>query len=456
MNILQDSRAETRFSGIRTASQRIAAPILAAFVLCGCPTHRLMEKTPVMLDVDLESLEKAHFDELLQHVLPEGLVVYMRRDPGTLRELYRQAASQADGAYFNGCMLAMLSFKYAATGDLEALDLALKAFDAHHFLVSGSGYPGLVARSFGKMRPSDPGYVFRKDSSGDALSGWLFGTSVFLRHIDDPARKSLAAEDLRAIVRHMRKHDLKIHSSENEPTPYGYFKRPVFLVPIGHRAAAMMALSPLALAANPADSDCLAFRAFLEEKGYPGQCGAFYSWFPHHADNSMMYVMNLLTALMNDTSTRNRAFYLQGMEEFWERVHDWQMAFFGLAYKYSGGASEPDSMRDSIERLRNVPRRYRQTSGEDGGDRRRGSIVPIERRPMTSSYWAQNPWIESADPAGDPGPVSRCRLDFLLAYWFGRCMGEYEPAGEGPGRPDESPGPRGIRTGSISQGRRLP
>ncbi len=408
---------------------RAAAGFLApACIFAGCAIHGSAEITPITRDSSLEFIEQSCFSELVSHILPEGLVVYSRPDPCTLRDLYRRGAIQADGAYFNGYLLAALSLKYAVTRDETVRGLAFAAWSAHHRLVAESGYPGLVARSFGKKDPSDANCVFRRDGSGDGLCGWLFGAGVFARLAADPARRAEAALDLREIVRHMARHDLRIHVSENEPAPYGDFGTPVLAVSIGHRAAAMEALASLALRLNPADPECLRFRRLLDERGYPAQFAAFHSWFPHHADNSMMYAMNLVTAVWNQENADYRARYLEGAEEFWERVHDWQMAFYGLAYKFAGGRARPESIRDSIDRLANLPVRHLARKGENRMVKARMRIVPIERRPSTSSHWAQNVWLELAPGLREPAGAATCRLDFLLAYWLGRYMGEYAPS----------------------------
>jgi hypothetical protein len=402
---------------------RILIPL--TLLTAGCPTHQVLLKTPVRKDVDLAAVERAHFEELESHLLPEGLVVYMKRPPGTLRELYRQGTVQADGAYFQGYLLAMLSLKWAVTRDRTVVALARRAWDAHHRLVAGSGYPGLVARSFGKNHPAEPGYIFRSDGSGDALVGWIFGTCIFVHLVDDPARRAEAAADARAVVRHMVKHDFKIHMAEEQPTKYGNFKTPVAGIPVGHYGMAMMALANLAVKLNPGDRECMDFLKKLVRSDYHRQSRSFYSWFPHHADNTMMYAMSLVAAWWCDETPRRRKYYLEGAEEFWTRTHDWQMAFYALAYKFVGGNRLPASRRDAIDRLRNLPQDYHQFRSQKQNTVKRKRIVPLERRPQTSSYWAQNVWKELTRRQGPLDPIARCRLDFLLAYWFGRYLGEY-------------------------------
>jgi hypothetical protein len=52
-------------------------------------------------------------------------------------------------------------------------------------------------------------------------------------------------------------------------------------------------------------------------------------------------------------------------------------------------------------------------------------VVPLERRPSTTTYWSKSPRLELVGHAGEPGPVRIARIDFLAAYWFGRWHGFY-------------------------------
>jgi len=402
---------------------------LALAFLCGCPTHNLLRETPLKWDVNLAEREAAHWTELQTHLLPEGLVVYMKRPPYDTAALYRQGTVQADGAYFSGYVLATLCFKWKVTGDPALLEQAKKVWDAHHFLVTGSGYPGLVARSFGKNDPNDEAYVFRKDGSGDGLIGWMFGTTAFVRLVDDPVRRQQAAADVKAICEHLRKHDLKIYEHDGKPTPYGNFKTPVVGVPIAHYALPMCGLAALAVYLNPNDEACAEFQRWINEQHYPRQTQYFYPWFPQAADNSCAFALNLVTAWWNDENEHRRGFYRQGADAFWARCYDWQMALFALCYKFTGGDDHSSHIRDGIDRLRNVSPYYRQLVDEKRKEH--AAIVPIEDRPFSSAIWTRDVWDELLSQEGERVDVYRSRQDFLLAYWFGRYLGEYGEAGDG-------------------------
>lgn len=403
--------------------------VLVAFVavalLSGCPTSQLLRETPVM-GTDLVVVEKAHTQEIQTHLLPEGLLIYSKRPPGDLKALYKQGTVQADGAFHNGIYLAALSLKYAVTKDPADQAKAIACWKGHHLLVTGSGYAGLVPRSYGKNDPSDPALTYRRDGSGDQQGGWLFGTNLFVKFAADDASRAEAAADVKAIAMHMRKHHLKIYQDEDNPTPLGDFNTPVFGVPIGHYGVAMMALANLALKLNPGDGECEAFLNWLIEKDYHRQAQYFYWWFPHAAFNTNMYAMNLITVWMNDESPHRREFYKKGADAFWERCHAWQMAFFAEAYKFVGGTDHSSSIQDSIDRLKNLTQRYNPWADEYQYTKSHVKVVPIEDRPTPSTAWSSSAYEELTRREGGDPTLDWSRQDFLLAYWLGRHMGFYQ------------------------------
>lgn len=401
-----------------------AAVIGLVLGFAGCDSNELLRETPVM-DTDLVAVERTNAQEIQSHLIPEGLLIYAKRPPGDLKALYKQGTEQADGAFHNGLYLAALSFKFAVTKDPVDQARAIACWKAHHLLVAGSGYSGLVARSYGKVDPSDPTLTFRRDGSGDGQGGWLFGTNWFTKLAADDVSKAEAAADVKAIALHMRKHHLKVYQDENTPTPYGDFNTPVMGVPIGHYGVAMMALANLALKLNPGDGECEAFLNWLIEMDYHRQAQYFYPWFPHSAANTFMYGMNMITLWSNDESPHRREFYRKGADEFWARSHSWQMAFYALSYKFVGGSDHASDIADAIARLRNLTQRFNPYADQYQHTKEHNKVIPLESRPVTSTEWSSSAYDELLKAEGGDPSLDYSRQDFLLAYWFGRYLGEY-------------------------------
>jgi hypothetical protein len=281
-----------------------------------------------------------------------------------------------------------------------------------------------VGRTFGKRHPGDKEYEVRDDSSGDQVTGFVWGTWWALSLLDDPEVRQGAALDTKALVRHLRLHGMKIHRRAFEPTKHGDYDVDFFgVMPIGHRAVGALAVALVAAAANPGDAECEAFLDDLFRKEYPGKTRYVYSWFPHSAANTVNYLLNLYLTWRLDDSPQRRGFYAEARDSAWDLSHAWQMAFYAGLVKAMGGMEHPGELEDALRRLRNLPDRHVQFREER--DAWRVDVVPIERRSSSSTWWSHSPRRELTGHAEGEEPVRIARVDFLAAYWFGRWAGFY-------------------------------
>jgi hypothetical protein len=134
---------------------------------------------------------------------------------------------------------------------------------------------------------------------------------------------------------------------------------------------------------------------------------------------------------MNDQTPHRRKFYKMGGDAFWKRVYDWQNALYACAYKFMGGDDKESYIQDSFDRLRNLSDRYYQVQDEEKYTKAHMAIVPLEDRTMSSFLWSRNVYDELTKKDGPPDQsVSFYRMDFLIAYWFGRYLGQYQSTEE--------------------------
>ncbi|MHC4600883.1 MAG: hypothetical protein ACYS47_17970 [Planctomycetota bacterium] len=401
---------------------RALLPLLLLFCLPAASCFpSAAEETPVA-DVRLADLEKRHREETRTHLLPEGLIVYRMDWPDSLAKRYNRACRQADGAYFQGLYAASLAQRAALTGDADAREEALKAYLALHRLMVQSGYEGLVARSFGKRSLDDEGYEVRNDASGDQVTGFVWGTYWAWKCLPLEEVRRHASADMTALVAHLRRHDLKVHRSPDEPTRFGDYDADVLgIVPIGHRAVGALAIALVArlVCDGPAGTD---FFGELVKKDYHRFARYFYPWFPHSSANTVNYLLNLYLTWVLDESPHRRSFYAVGRESAWRLTHLWQMSLYAALYKAMEGKEEARDREDALRRLRNLPTRY--TWFRDEIVRWRANVVPLERRPSCTTFWSKSPRLELMEH-GKPWPVRIARIDFLVAYWFGRFHGYY-------------------------------
>lgn len=388
----------------------------AVWFLAGCHPG-VAARTPVA-DVMLADRAADCLAEARTHLLPEGLLVYRMDWPDTEAKRYRRARRQADGAYFQGLYVGALAQRAALTGEAADREEALAAWRALHRLMTGSAYDGLVARTFGKRAEEGAALEFRDDCSGDQITGFVWGQYWALKLLDAEEVAEGAAADLKALVAHLERHDLKVHRRPDEPTRFGDYRVDVAgMVPIGHRAVGALAVALVALLACPDEPAVAAFLDRLLAAGYPAKVRWFYPWFPHSSANTINYLLNLYLVWELDADPGRRAFYEGGREEAWELTRLWQMPFYAALVRAMGGARDLELVDDTLRRLRNLPHRH--TWHEDEEVRWRLQVVPLERRPSSTSHWSQSPRLELVG-RGEEAPVRIARVDFLSAYWFGR------------------------------------
>ncbi|MCU0722720.1 MAG: hypothetical protein MUC63_03760 [Planctomycetes bacterium] len=408
-------------AALRAAAAATAVLVLAG-VLAGCRLGAA-ERTPVA-EASLRERAGRSLEESRLHLLPEGLLVYRMDWPDSLETRYRRASAQADGAYFQGLYVAVLCQRAALTGKPEDREEALRAYRALRLLMRWSGYEGLVARTFGKPEPGARSYRVRDDSSGDQVTGFVWGTYWALALLDEPEVRQGAAADTRALVGHLRRHGLKVHRRAGEPTPYGEYDVDVLgVLPIGHRAVGALAIALVARLANPDDAECGEFFDELVRRDYHRKARWFYSWFPHSAANTVNFLLNLFLAWRLDDAPHRRAFYAEARDAAWDVSHGWQMALYAALVQAMGGAGHPEDRVDALARLRNLPDRHAWFTDESVSWRL--SVVPLERRPSSTSYWSCSAQRELTGRAEGEEPVRIARVDFLAAYWFGRWAGIY-------------------------------
>ncbi|GEM_PF-3076193 len=406
----------------RPRSSKAVSLLLLALLASGCLPFPARH-TPIA-DVDLFARAEEHLEEARKHLLPEGLLVYRLDWPDTLEKRYRRARRQADGAYFQGLYTAALAQRAALMKTQKARKEALQAYRALHRLMALSGYEGLVARTFGKDRPDDEAYVVRDDASGDQVTGFVWGTWWALKALGEEAVGRDASGDMKALVAHLVRHEGKIHRRPDEPTKYGDYDADVAgVVPVGHRAVGALAVALVARFAAPDDPACKAFFDRLVQKDYHRKAAWFYPWLPHSAANTVNYLLNLYLVRTLDESPHRRRFYDEGRDSAWTLSHDWQMPFYASLFKALGGSGPPEELDDTLQRLANLPARH--TWFRDEEVHWRSRVVPLEKRPSTTSYWSKSPRKELTGHAGVEEPVRIARIDYLVAFWFGRWHGHY-------------------------------
>ncbi|RZP28942.1 hypothetical protein EVA25_02475, partial [bacterium] len=139
---------------------------------------------------------KAHLLEvdLAERFLESGQVRVRRRLPSDERPF--MTFNMSDTAYMTGIYCAMQTWRFLATGEVQANERATEAASALVHLVEVTGQPGLLARASipadarwfddGVWRETpDTRYRWRGNVSSDQVDAFVFGLYVYSEHLAD-------------------------------------------------------------------------------------------------------------------------------------------------------------------------------------------------------------------------------------------------------------------------------
>jgi hypothetical protein len=181
----------------------------------------------------------AYFDRVARerHIAGDGLLRNLRlnEDLDSVELWYHVENT----ILWSGMYLASQSFRYAVTGEQEAVENARRVVDALHQLTLVTGSSGLYGRSMlnpevsynpippehsgwsDSPAPGFEGWRFRNDVSKDGYAGLMFGYAAAMEHLDDPQLLADVRARLREIIDHLVGNGLQIIDISGEVTEHG-------------------------------------------------------------------------------------------------------------------------------------------------------------------------------------------------------------------------------------------
>ncbi len=217
------------------------------------PDDEVLDVVPAgdssVLVLTTEGLAAIHFKEMTLHekaLYYEGQVrarhirngfnaTLTGMDAGDLSTGYL-ADSDNDGLW-TSLYLAAEAFRYATTGEQEALDHCMESLDAMARLYDINPVAGFPARSFerrgqGDSRPQladperwqvadDPEWYWKATTSSDEAIGHIFAFGVVAELVDHPETKEKAIRLIDTLMGHIVKHDLYLVDYDGQPTTWG-------------------------------------------------------------------------------------------------------------------------------------------------------------------------------------------------------------------------------------------
>ncbi len=382
---------------------------------------------------------------------------------GFVHKLYRHGGewlrevSDNDGGH-TAHYLAAMSFKYAATGDKEAREEALDAFQAMIWLDAITPKDGFIARAIwsetadkgkraergsgglpAKWWPTEDGlFSWKGDTSSDEVNAHMYSVSIFHDLVAKGAEKTRAEQHLANITNHIIDNGWVLRDMDGQPTRWGRWDPDYLLQPYGFGARGLNGMeaqtyvtTAYALTGNQKFADGL---QQLVDWRYPTYTVRQKVTFPPDEvvpwDDELAFRC-YYPLLMYAQDPHLRSIYLRSIERSWEVMRMQHIPFFNFIYgALTGNNCETGR---SVQHLREWPldcvnysyhnSHRRDLAPEPGYVPYGGGTRAISPRESTAMWGSRNALRYDG---GSGGRTVTPPIGWLEDYWMGRYYGMIE------------------------------
>ncbi len=430
----------------------------------------------------------AHYDDLARNLhVHDGLLrTVTLTEPGSGIAASHHHSDNAN--YWTGLYLASQIFRYAATGEQEALENALATAEGLHHIQGVTGIDGLMARCyaapdglysnkgegdpkwFDSTAPGYEGWRFKGDVSKDGMSGVMFAYGVAAALGDVvPEVRDAVAPDAAAVAHNLIDNDLLVIDVTGERTEHG----DLYAFTAGGFPGfnALLVSSFIKAAAELSGEQeiddyyygCLMGGFEVEPcRGrdgpvkapyvelMDGMMGLYLENCQENFNNFLMAFLSMHTLIRLETDPELAAAFAEiyGGKMWTWPDHDYpasEQMNPVYAFLYAGGvAASPDdavlatAVEEAVCNLKRFPasKASLETPAGDpdlevcksrGGHPRAATPFPVDERHIDNCVWRLDPYeIPKGSAAGD-GTLVWSPEDYLLPYWAGRYFGYISP-----------------------------
>jgi len=377
---------------------------------------------------------------------------------------------------WTGMYLASQLFRYKVTGEAEARQNALEAFEAMERLHTVTGIKGLFARSFERdykientktegwqkrelksgspatlwLPASDhPNWTWRSTASSDQTVGQIFALTTVLELAEDSLWKQRALNMLDNLMGYIVDNDMYIIDVDGEPTMWGKWNPDYvnsFPTNVGDRklySSNIVAFLQTAYHFTGKEKYKTAAYELMDKHGYlenlirpfseigpskDDELSAILSHEWNHSDDEMYFLAYWGLYPYAFTPELKEKFDV-AIKDHWEIERPEKNALWNFTYAMTG-VSHFD-LDQSIEFLQQYPMDLRNWSVENSqrkdielvSDNFRGQttkeLLPLDEIPL----YRHNGQIFDLDRAGDGKTLISAGDVWLLPYWMGRYLG---------------------------------
>ncbi len=358
--------------------------------------------------------------------------------------------SDNDGLW-TGCYMASQCYRYAVTGEEEALNLARRSMKCMLKLMKITGISGFTARAI--RRPGDDGYgnadpewaytedengavEWKGETSSDEMVGHFFSSSVYFDLCADETEKQEISQAICAIADHIIEHDFRLHDKDGKPTTWANWN-PTDLNRSDrwyweHGINSLELLSIMKIAHHMSGNEKYneIYKHFIMSEHYALNAAHHKRRDCHsiHIDDNLGFLISI-PLLTYETDPALRQYYLFGMKDHWQYEQVEHSPLWNLIYgAFSGQPCDLDWAADGLMRLPydllsyNVKNSIRRDLDWDEGQEKYAGVpqlkvaLPYDEKPI--NRYDGSPLMP--DDYHINRPILYDGAIYLLPYWFGR------------------------------------
>lgn len=360
--------------------------------------------------------------------------------------------SDNDGLW-TASYVAAESFRYAATGDKEALEKARRGMNAMLLLTRITDLPGFTARAV--RYPGDKGFgdgnhewvktadgkcEWKCETSSDEMTGHFFGFSTYYDLCADEKEKEEIKVALCGIMDHIIRNNYRLIDHDGLPTTWAcwnpnllnyddkwFFER-------GINSLELLAFLKVSYHVSGDEKYLKLYNEFISEHHYPLNIMQHKIRDGHvcHIDDNLAFLASIILLRYEDNEAI-RSFVLCGMEDHWDYEKIERQPLFSFVHAAFTGRDT--DLSEGIQSLREMPLDLIQYRMENS--KRKDIIYDTEQE-----EWFEEPQPKYPLPYDERNlhrpDASVFELDrgarnhsqegtlFLLPYWFARYYGLIE------------------------------
>lgn len=348
-------------------------------------------------------------------------------------------------------------YRYAVTGEQDALEKARRAMKAVMLLENITGIPGFPARAI--RYPDEHGFgngnhewslspdgtcEWRGDTSSDEITGHFFGMAVYYDLCADAGEKELIKKSLGTIAEHIINNSFKLIDRDGKPTTWAMWNPDTlnhddrWFGERGTNSLEMLMYLKVCEHITGDEKYTRLYSEFVSEHAFPLNTMRVKIRDAHicHIDDNLCF-LSLLILLTLEKDETLRKYYLCGLEDLWSYEKIERQPFF--AFIHAVFSDSDDGLSEGVRSLAEMPLDMHNYASDN--ENRKKLVLDTEQEPLFEPAQLKEPLpyheLNLSWPnrnvfriSSHGGKMISDGTAFLTPYWFARYNGILREAEE--------------------------